>query len=254
MLAEQKRFALVAVILVAVMGLLAWGLVTLLNQPTRDTTAANKLSDSDKTSLTLVTQDFVTRAGSWGIVTEKLTSETINDVGYLVATNAPGAEAFVRSKASVYNSYRDELIAPLGPLDFSRETVENWQDTTLFSELLTMEVNDVTAAVPQEARRFTYRGEQVRSVDVAVTASFKGMARTQAATDTDWNGDWIVSEGSFPESFTVVLLDTAEGWRVYNVEGLEDTFLLAGLNDPAASSYGEKLFGFQETGVIPSKI
>lgn len=246
---EAKRFY-AAIAGAAVIGLALVATIFLLTRGGEETVGQDaKISEVEKVEARKVLENFFTEAGTWGVKTDELTSENIASVRYLIAINGPSAPTYWQSRNDTYMQLRETYLVPGTPMWTSDGEVQAWVDMISRDSMSSFETVDVEIDPIGDGSWFMVQGEQAKSVTIDVKYSIVQTRYNQTSTDSSWDGTFVVDEKRFDDSASVILVQVADEWRLYDLRGNEFPFTLASWLTPDRDYYDSQ-FDFVETGRI----
>lgn len=208
-----------------------------------------EISETEKVAARQTIENFFTDAGSWGLREDTLTEENMQSVRYLIAVNGASAPTYWESRNEAYLALRDEFLLTQTPMWAVDGVVQSWVDMTARDSLSTFKTTSVDIEPIGDGSWFLYQNEQVKSVTVKVDYSVKQTRRNQTATDSSWDGTFLVDEKVFHDSANVILIQNAGEWKVFDVRGQRFPFTLASWLNPD-SDYYDSQFDFTQVGRI----
>lgn len=246
---EAKRFyAAIAGAVVIALALVAT--IFLLTRGGEETVGQDaKITEVEKVDARKTIENYFAEAGTWGVRTDTLTSENLASVRYLIAINGPSAPTYWKSRNETYMSLRENYLVNGTPMWSSDGEVQAWVDMISRDSMSSFETVDVEVQPIEDGSWFMVQGEQVKSVTIDVNYSVLQTRYNQSATDSSWDGTFIVDEKRFDDSASVILVQINGKWRLYDLRGNEFPFLLASWLKPE-SDYYEDQYDFTETGRI----
>jgi hypothetical protein len=206
-----------------------------------------ELTSQEKLSAVETSKDFINTVGNFGVITEQLTGDNIQNVGYLIGTEDPGAKDYVIPRSESYSLAQSKFIYPDSSLDYDTRAVSQWSNGLESEKLMTFEITDLSAAPADSGQYVKINNENVKAIQVEVVFTSKEIIRDVTANDTTWDGSYSVLEKSFGNNTAdLLLVENESEWKVYSLNNLENQFLLSTWENPSSEE-----FSFIQTDFVP---
>lgn len=212
--------------------------------------ATYELTEEDRIEIDSTSRDFITRTTDFGLIVEDDSEEAKAHRVYDLALAIGGEDfsPFFKTRYSTIRSAAD-LMTPEASFYPGTSPYDSRNDEDLFgyrqfeSKLNTLEVPKVGN------QQVLSRGEELPSVGVKVELESTIRDRSPRTMESkgDENGDiyapgWIIDERAqlVEQSFTLQLVKTEAGWKVYNIAGAKYPEVLAAFT-PVTKNYEETM-------------
>lgn len=218
--------------------------------PTAPAAQTFDVNFSDKEALNKEAINAVETTGMFGVDQSALTGNIVHQVAYLVSQQADGYTDYYFTRQRAYENIRDKVY-PGSPVDYSSRELNDWVTTTEREQLWSLQVENVTASVPDKGEQVETDGKVMDTVVVPVTFDSIQRKRLPTAEDTSWDGSYRVLERTYPANTAeIVFVRDAQEWKIYDVRNLDKEFLVAfsgGIDD---SQYADDQFDFEQVDVL----
>lgn len=212
---SKKRAAFIVAAVVVGILLVSFLVIFWLSAGEDEVVGTEPLSSSEEGLVQAKTEDFIVEIGNFGIDHTEFDSEVVNE------TNNPESLEFFSSRGDTYLEFRDEFISEDSDYYYSEARADGWDedpDTGFTVEHASIEVNDISGASMLEVNEMEYRTVVVNVDWQSVEHHFEVVA-----TDVSWDGSHDISQRTFDNSgVDIQFIETAQGWFVYDVSGLEE--------------------------------
>lgn len=199
----------------------------------------SSLTAEEVSSIEGSVEELITSAGNFGVNREEFAGQ-VTDEEVIAA-------GLYDSRADTYASIQDR-IATSSEYAFSEERVNNWEEDA-FSGFTVNEVNieDIRGPVITNDS-----GSNLRTVEVSANWSGQEFYYEVTATDTSWDGSFMILERDYEETETVISLVEEEGqWKLNTISGANNIHatVLWSSPSPERSPFAEQL---ENVGTTPA--
>lgn len=217
--------------------------------------AVYELTEDDRIEVDSISRDFITRTTDFGLIVEDDSQEAKAHRVYDLAL-AIGGEDFSPFFKTRYSTIRSatELLAPEASFYPGSSPYDSRTDEDLFGyRQFESKLNNLS--VPANGnQQVLSRGEEVPSVGVKV--ELESIIRDRSPRTMESNGDengdiyapgWTINEREklVKQDFTLQLIKSDAGWKVYNIVGAKYPEVLAAFT-PIAKNYEETMITSSE--------
>lgn len=175
-------------------------------------------------------KNFVNIAGNFGFDYKKAYEmNSIADSVKIALMDAHADNPAFISRHVAYNRVRDD-IADNSPLYYPISQTLSWDNNIEvggdFERLFA--VSDISVIIPETMGESDFNGASHSFIDVEVTMDSNVSYANQTSNDATWDGGVQILAKEFEdEYFTIRMINIEDEWKVYNIIGLENEFLLA---------------------------
>lgn len=250
---ESKRFVIISVAVLLVAALIVGGVLFFFGDDEKKTLDVIALNATEKEEVSLLAEDFVKDAGTWGAITNKINGNNIIIVRALTTENDSSASRFFTTRQAKAVEVKEKYTSA-GPLANLLEDANQWVDAISLDNISTFTINSVDATAPDKASFLVYENEQVKSARVQVNFRATQVNRIQTGDDTSWDGTFSVLDKKTEGKVVVTVIQTKEGWKVRNVSEGKNDYMLVSWGNPVNKPYGSTQFDFTEVSTIKAKI
>ena len=240
-------FGALFVVIALVVGLFIWAPWES-EDDTPSTIEHYSLTSDEVSELEEVSRSIVQETGSFGLDSEYMTKNNIQDVSYTVSRQDESWDRYVDTRGQTYEESRS-YIADGSPIDYDSRGVTEWDMDDELNNLMSFELQEVQASASPEGTIDRTTNES-RFAKVTVEFDSKMTQRLVTAEDTSWDGSYRVLEKPLEGSATFTFKDVSGDWKLYNVEDSTNEFLLALWLPNFGTEYSESMFGFREVEIL----
>ena len=213
------------------------------------------LSEKDVAEIKQLSHDFMAANTNFGIITDKVTGNNINDVSYLVGTRAPSGDNYFIPRSQAYSTV-EPFLSSNSQLKIDSRLVSAWGSDSERNLLTSFEGSDMEIEVPGDGYYTSVYDDQTETVKIPVDFTSTVLTRSHGPVDA-WDGTYRVDKKDFKDaSVTLTVVKTPSGdWGVYDMskEGATPAFLFATWTNPE-KPYEDFLQNSKETDpLIPDK-
>ena len=225
-----------------------------------------KISEDEKIELESLAESYVQEAGNFGVKKDQITENNIDEMATLLETDPQSAETYFASRRIVYEGL-DQFIHENSPLYYSPSIVDTWSDEFETSSRASFSVESVEASAMDSGSFINVNGENLKSASVKVNFTTKETMFIEQGSEIGAERSYSVMEKDFDNTATFVFVyeeheeeqtedaDHSHGshWKLYNINNLENEFVLASWADPNVQDFADSQFNFVENGkIVPS--
>lgn len=210
------------------------------------------VSESERIAAESVSREFIKTVGNFGIRTNALTGDNIRTVTYLI-NNSEGASLtdYIITRQDAYNEAKTNHILSGSSLDYDSRAVSQWKSPFEMSRLATFATGDISPSVSENGRYINIAGEDTKAIDVQVTFDSMQTIRDVTANDTTWDGSYAVLEKPYVNNTVdLILVETEDGWKIYNQDNLKYQFLLSTWKTPNSDAYSNVQSNFTRVDTL----
>lgn len=251
---NKRAIAVVAVplALVAVFLVLFF---TMFDNEEEDTTSVPvdstvEITETEQLEVEGLAEQFITQAGTFGVKKDAVSPENIDEMATLLETDVNSSQYYFTSRAVAYGSL-DEFIMTDSPVDYSADVVNNWTNAFETNFRNSFVVNDVEANAEAKGSNITTDDGPLKSAVVNVVFDSNETMFVEVGSEYGAERSYSVRSKDFVQNrASLIFVDTPEGWKLYNIRDLNNEFLLATWDDPAAEAFADTQFNFNEIDKI----
>lgn len=196
--------------------------------------ATFSLSGKDVAEIKQLSHDFMAANTNFGIVTDKVTGNNINDVSYLVGTRAPSGDDYFIPRSQAYSTV-EPFLSSNSQLKIDSRLVSAWDSDTERNLLASFEGSDMEIEVPGDGYYTSVYDEQTETVKIPVDFTSTVLTRSHGPVDV-WDGTYRVYKKDFKDASVVLtIVKTPSGdWGVYDMsrEDATPAFLFTTWTNP----------------------
>lgn len=269
----NKKAVIVVAVPVLLVGLFLVLFFTFFNDdPTEDnleipTVDSNvEITEAEKLEIEGLSESYVREAGTFGVREEQITADNIDEMANLLETDPSSAETYFTPRSLVYEGL-DQFIYENSPLYYSPSVVESWSNEFETISRASFKVDSISSTALDKGAFINVNGANLRSASVNVQFTTKEKMFIEQGSEIGAERSYSVMEKDFDNTATFVFVyeeyeedaddeDHSHGshWKLYNITGLENEFVLASWSEPNAEEFADTQFSFVETGkIVPSE-
>lgn len=192
------------------------------------------LSGKDVAEIKQLSHDFMSANTNFGIITDKVTGNNINDVSYLVGTRAPSGNNYFIPRSQAYSTV-EPFLSSNSQLKIDSRLVSAWGSDSERNLLTSFEGSDMEIEVPGDGYYTSVYDDQTETVKIPVDFTSTVLTRSHEPVDA-WDGTYRVNKKDFKDaSVTLTVVKTPSGdWGVYDMskEDATPAFLFATWTNP----------------------
>lgn len=191
------------------------------------------ISDSDKTTISNLTENFVRVNSTWGVKENSVNADNyfqiaLDEVGSV--TDEETANYIPR--ISAYDRLRENYIIAGSPLSYGERNRSNILERSEYN-LSGLANVDTTVNVSDYGYQLDFDGNMLDAVKVTVNFTNKYYVYEQTGNDVEWDGTVELAQQNYDDSGELVVVkDLDDIWKVYSFSGVRYPTILATGTDP----------------------
>ena len=257
---ENKRLGILIAVPIVIALIVTAGIVYIFkksdsNDDQKKVQSNVAISVIEQTKANSLVEAFLDSVGNFGFKEDALNSKNIMDVSYVASTDANQAKSFFVARANAYTSGKKHVYVD-APLYFDANATGSWLNDFDTERISTFALVSSSAVANASGSSLNIDGIDRDVAYVAATFTTVQTVRTKTADDSTWDGTFSVAQKTFSDNavnFTLIK-DNDSAWKIYDITGLANSFVLATWNPPAASAFADSQRGFEQIGMIKSDI